>query len=100
MDEDPDIDLDDLSPTPALEAMRVAMRLAEEAALARLQAKNPARSNGSRPPRDAEMLAELALVDEPLGPVDPAMTTYALGEGHEIEALIAKASEQVPDVSN
>jgi hypothetical protein len=84
--------------SPALAAMKVAMRAAEEAAAARLAAKKAERATEPEP-EEYELLAELALINEPLDLDSRPFISYALGDSPELESLIAQAAAIVPDTS-
>lgn len=82
---------------PALDAMRQAMKDAEEAAERRRIAKLGGEASAS-PDLDIEMLAELALIQEPVTTsAQPAHFAYAIEETEDLDLLIAQATATIPD---
>lgn len=85
---------------PALEAMRQAMKAAEEAAERRRVAKQ-AEQDAAEGGDELEMLAELALLAEPVERNQrPTFLPFALDEAHDLTTLIEEVAEQIPDNPN
>jgi hypothetical protein len=85
---------------PALEAMRRAMKAAEDAAERRRLAKQ-AEQQAEDAQSDMDMLAELALMGEPVERTQrPTFLPFALDEAHDLSALIEEVAEQIPDNPN
>jgi hypothetical protein len=84
---------------PALEAMRQAMKAAEEAAERRRLAK--LQEAAAEEADNMDMLAELALINEPVDrKAEPTFVSYALDEDHDLASLISQVSRQIPDNPN
>lgn len=95
--DDQDTAPDQAPASPAIEAMRHAMRAAEEAARARAESKKHEQRDAGR---DVDMLAELALLEQPFAPIDSANMQYALDEMLDVQSLIQEAAAIVPEPQN
>jgi hypothetical protein len=81
---------------PALEAMRQAMKQAEEAAERRRLAKLAEQE--AQEASDLDELAELALMSEPVERTTrPTFLPFALDEDHDLGKLISEVADQIPD---
>ncbi|MDB5095622.1 MAG: hypothetical protein JWM80_43 [Cyanobacteria bacterium RYN_339] len=85
---------------PALEAMRQAMKQAEDAAARRRHAKAQEQA-AEEAAASMDNLAELALINEPVDrKAKPMFVSYALDEDHDLASLISQVSQQIPDNPN